>query len=434
MNLKRRLFSQNMLVLLCTVVITSCISLAFGYFYTQANKIPTGSGAAHTDIIVLRGAELLYSTGGLSPARAQEIVMYHEMGQKTCEYNNMQYSLDVEEFSKQGDYRIIKLSPILNTSEFYQFMIGFVVVVFFITFLAASLVSQRYNLENIVRPIVNLKRQTELLSEGELDTAVPDEGEGEVRELCRSVEQLRLKLKESIYYQEKYDDNRKFLVSSISHDLRTPVTAIRGYVEGVLDGVADTAGKRERYLRAALDKTALMSSMIDDLLLYSKLDLNQLPFDMEKVDIAAYMEDCVADNRLAFEREDKTVSLQNGLDRPVQVIMDSARMRRVVQNILDNARRHIEPGMGAVTAELREVGATVIVECRDNGSGIPQKDLPHVFDRFYRADNARKAEGSSGLGLAIAKQMVEGMGGRIWATSEPGRGTSIMVSLRKARP
>ncbi len=421
-----------MLVLLATVVITTTVSLLFGYCYMRANKIPTELGAAGTDVIVLRGGSVLHASRDLSRVQIQEILMNDDVGENTYPIGKVTYSVDVDRFQAEDDYEVIKLTPLLRTSGFVNVMLGFIIIVFFVTFLAASLIVQRSHVRNFIGPITKLKRETELLSAGELDTAVVDEGEAEVLELCRAVEQLRLKLKESIYYQEKYDDNRKFLISSISHDLRTPVTAIRGYVEGVLDGVA-TGEKRERYLKAALEKTTLISAMIDDLLLYSKLDLHQIPFDMERVDIAAYLEDSIADNAVAFEKEGKRLTLESELPGPVQVSMDAVRFRRVVQNVLDNARKHIAPETGRVVLRLRETNSSVIIECRDNGIGIPKEDLPHIFDRFYRADNARKVEGSSGLGLAIAKQIVEGMDGRIWAVSQVGEGTSMMISLKKVK-
>ena len=175
-------------------------------------------------------------------------------------------------------------------------------------------IRDRYYERDIIHPMVRLKQETVKLSEGDLDTEIVDDGYGEVRDLCEAVEQLRLKLKESVFYQDKYDENRKFLVSSISHDLKTPVTAIRGYIEGILDGVSATDEKREKYLQTAWNKTNLVSTMIDDLLLYSKLDLNQIPFAMGKVGIAGYIRDFVEDNIFGFEKEGKSISLEHQIE------------------------------------------------------------------------------------------------------------------------
>lgn len=433
-RLRAKFLSYSMLVLVGTIAVTTCLTLAFGHFYAQIYRVPVVASAS-TDIIVAEGQRVLYTSKRISEIMANEIMMSVKMNQMTVSYDGTQYSLAKEELTSanEGSYSIIKVSPMADAGAYYRNVAIFALTVFLVSFLLGSIIAQRYYTKTIINPVVRLRKETEKLSAGELDTAVMEEGEGEVGELCHAVELLRLKLKESVYRQKKYDDNRSFLVSSISHDLKTPVTAIRGYIEGILDGVADTPEKQEKYLNRALSKTQTLHAMIEDLLLYSKLDLNQLPFDLERVDIADYLGDCVADSLFAFEQEEKGLTLINSLKQRVEIITDPVRFRRVLQNILDNAKRHVERKTGMVEVRLRETTASVIVEIHDNGPGIAPEDLPRVFDRFYRADTARRAEGSSGLGLAIAKQIVEGLDGRIWAVSEPGEGASFMISLKKAK-
>lgn len=433
MKIRTRLLTQNLNILLCTVFITTCASLLFGYFYLEAVKVPIKGGRIETEFILLQDGELLYATKDLTALQVKDILMDMEMNKAVYQIKGSNYTANTEEFrTNDGDsYQLITLTPLVNMDQFYQVLIAFIICAFLVTFVIASMVVQRQNKKTIIQPIVRLRQEAERLSGGELNIEIADEGEGEVRELCQAVELLRLKLKESVYYKEKYDDNRKFLVSSISHDLKTPVTAVRGYIEGILDGVADTPEKRGKYLRAALSKTTLMSSMIEDLLLYSKLDLGQIPFDFETVELSGYLADSVEDLRFAFEAEGKKLALENKTGGQVFVRIDPARFRRVVQNITDNARKHTQPDTGTLGIVLRSDRGQVILEFRDNGHGIAKEDLPRIFDRFYRADAARRIEGSSGLGLAIAKQMVEGMGGRIWAVSEIGKGTSILISWKK---
>ena len=229
--------------------------------------------------------------------------------------------------------------------------------------------------------------------------------------------------------QQKYDDNRKFLVSSISHDLKTPVTSIKGYIEGIIDGVAKTPEKMEEYLETARSKAILVNAMIDDLLLYSKLDLNQLPYHFEKSNLASYFEDCVADHKYECEKANLSLALINELKEPVKVLIDRERLKRVVQNILDNAMTYAEKTNGKIDIILRETRTSAIIEIKDNGNGIPEDKLPFIFERFYQVDPSRKS--GSGLGLAIAKQIIEGHDGKIWAKSAAGEGTGIMISLKK---
>ncbi|WML34780.1 HAMP domain-containing sensor histidine kinase [Clostridium sp. OS1-26] len=242
---------------------------------------------------------------------------------------------------------------------------------------------------------------------------------------------MRIQLKDSIRMKMKYDDNRKMLVSSISHDLKTPITSIKGYVEGILDGVANTPEKTEKYLKTIYSKAEQIDIMIDDLLLYSKLDLNQMPFNYEKTDIAKYFDYCIEESAPDLQKSDIKIYLKNDLKQSTHFIIDRERMRRVILNIIDNSRKYMNKENGQIAIMLRETNSSIIIEIKDNGSGINKNDINKIFDRFYRADLARSGTKGSGLGLAIAKQIVEGHKGKIWAVSCENYGTSIIISLAK---
>ncbi len=326
---------------------------------------------------------------------------------------------------------LLLLAPMQLRPDFYLLLVGVTVGVFFLTFLLLNLwVSYRFA-RDVVAPVSRLKDAAVRISEGDLNGGIAEEGDGEVRELCRTLELMRIKLKEAVYLQRKYDENRSFLVSSISHDLKTPVTSIRGYIEGILDGVAHTPEKTRAYLETARSKAMLVNAMIDDLLLYSKLDLNQLPYHLERTDLERYFEDCVSDHRYEFERAGMRLTLRSELDEAIVVMVDRERMKRVVQNIFDNAKKYMNKDEGEATVLLRATPSSAIVEIRDNGHGIPEEELPHIFDRFYRGDPSRRSAESSGLGLAIAKQIVEGHNGKIWARSGAGEGARILISLNR---
>ncbi|MDP4133453.1 MAG: HAMP domain-containing sensor histidine kinase [Bacillota bacterium] len=433
MNLKTRFWVQSLIVLLSTIAVTVCAGCLYVYFYNIINSIPVRAGLPETAIVVLKDDNVIYQSKNFSFVNTKEMLMNISMNNYKFEYKDVKYSMEKDTFKAENNevYDIIKLSPIINIGDYYLSLVIYIIIVFLITFLIASLIAQRHYSKNIIDPIVKLKKQTDDLRNGDLSHGITYEGYGEVGELSSAVEQFRIKILDSIYYQHKVDENRKFLISSISHDLRTPVTSIRGYIEGVLDGVADTEKKKSEYLKKALNKTNLINVMIEDLLLNSKLDLNQMPFEINQIDILRYMEDCVSDNIEEFERENKKIALANELPFSVLVNIDIEKFKRVVQNILDNAKKNIEEGTGQLIITLRKTHSSVILEFEDNGKGITEEDLPHIFERFYRADPARAIDGSSGLGLAIAKQIVEGLGGRIWAVSKIGEGTSIIISLKR---
>jgi signal transduction histidine kinase len=152
---------------------------------------------------------------------------------------------------------------------------------------------------------------------------------------------------------------------------------------------------------------------------------------MEKTNIAEYLRRCMAENRPGPDRDRVTFRFTDELGQNRYVLFDREQMSRVIMNIIDNSLKYLPQGQGEIHILLRETKTSVIMEFRDNGCGIKEKDLPHVFERFYRGDHSRTGIKGSGLGLAISKQIVEGNNGRIWAVSPPEGGTAIMISFGK---
>ncbi|WP_241254599.1 HAMP domain-containing sensor histidine kinase [Brevibacillus sp. SYP-B805] len=256
----------------------------------------------------------------------------------------------------------------------------------------------------------------------------------EIGELGAAFEEMRHRLSQSIRLQLQYEENRKELISNISHDLKTPITGIKACIEGIRDGIADTDAKREKYMRMIAKKTEEMDRLIDELLLFSKLDLKRLPFHLEPLDLAAYLRDCVEELRLDPRMEGITITFTGAHDRPVPVMADREKLRRVIMNIMDNSLKYMDKDQKEIRVELFDDESEATVRIQDNGPGIESAALPQIFDRFYRADPSRStATGGSGLGLAIVKQIVEGQGGRVWAESRMGEGTSISFTLPKSK-
>ena len=309
------------------------------------------------------------------------------------------------------------------------FIIGF--FVFISASIAVSVVTSYLFSKRIANPVALLKEATAEIRKGNLDLEIIETGDEEIRELCRDFEVMRIQLKDSIRMKLKYDDDRKMLVSSISHDLKTPITSIKGYVEGILDGVARTEEKKEEYLKTIYSKAESIDFMIDDLLLYSKLDLNQIPFNFEKTDIVEYFNYCIYESTPELAKSNVELKFENKLVKSKYVMLDRERMKRVIMNIIDNSRKYMDKEKGKIKIMLRETNLSIIIEIRDNGAGISKDEINNIFDRFYRADFARSGTKGSGLGLAIAKQIVEGHNGKIWGISHSNKGTSIIISLAK---
>ena len=239
-------------------------------------------------------------------------------------------------------------------------------------------------------PLTKLQRAARNIKEGNLDFEIRQESDDEIGQLCQDFEEMRLRLKANAEEKVQFDRENKELISNISHDLKTPITAIKGYVEGIMDGVADTPEKMDRYIKTIYNKANEMDLLINELTLY-----------------------------LSF-------SYRNAMEEDCKVIVDPEQLRRVINNIVSNSLKYMDKPKGKITMEVKDVGDFVQIELGDNGKGIAAKDLPYIFDRFYRTDASRNSsKGGSGIGLSIVKKIVEEHGGNIWATSEEGAGTTM---------
>ena len=285
----------------------------------------------------------------------------------------------------------------------------------------------------IVRPINNLKKAAENITEGNLNYSVTAESDDEIGELCTAFEQMRLKLKGQIERNIQSEKESKELISNISHDLKTPMTSIKGYVEGLLDGIADTPEKQEKYLRTIYNKVNDMNSLIEELFLYAKLDSNAVTYQFAKLPLDAYFQDCVDEIGLDLEAQGVDFGYYNYVDRETMIIADPEQLKRVINNIIGNSIKYACPDRKlSISLRLMEEAEYVKVEIEDNGRGIARKELPLIFDRLYRTDASRNSsKGGSGLGLSIARKIIEEHGGKIWAQSTEGQGTTMCFVLRK---
>lgn len=281
-------------------------------------------------------------------------------------------------------------------------------------------------------PLNRLRTATQNIKEGNLDFTLEVEGEDEISELCRDFEDMRKRLKETAEENIVYDKESKELISNISHDLKTPITAVKGYVEGIMDGVANTPEKMERYIKTIYNKANEMDRLINELTFYSKIDTDRIPYTFNKINVASYFNDCKEE--VALDLADKNIDLAyfNYVDEDVMVIADAEQLKRVINNIIGNSIKYMDKEKGYINIRIKDVGDFIQVEIEDNGRGIAVKDLPLIFDRFYRADASRNsALGGSGIGLSIVRKIIEDHGGKIWANSKPGTGTSMFFVLRK---
>jgi two-component system OmpR family sensor kinase/two-component system sensor histidine kinase BaeS len=262
-------------------------------------------------------------------------------------------------------------------------------------------------------PIGEVMEAADRVAGGDYSTRVQVRGPGEVGRLAHSFNQMTERLQAN-------ETQRRALLADVAHELRTPLSVIRGNVEGMLDGVYPAD---ERHLAPVLEETTVMARLLDDLQTLSTAEAGVLRLHRERVDPLALAQDTTA--ALRARADQAGVGLTCRADAPVpEVEVDPVRIGEVLANLLTNAIRHTPRG-GSVEVVVAPDPAGVAVSVADTGPGIDPRDLPHVFDRFVKSADS----GGAGLGLAIARSLVEAHGGRITATSTPGQGTVLRFVL-----
>jgi signal transduction histidine kinase len=270
----------------------------------------------------------------------------------------------------------------------------------------------------------------EAIADGDLNTRVAVNGNDEVAELAAAFNRMAAQLQEADDRRKELEALRRDLIGWVSHDLRTPLTSVQVMVEALADGVVQEPGMVARYLRTIQRDIRQLNLLIDDLFELSQLDAGALQFDLASHSLRDLISDTL--ETMGTLADQKGVDLCGAVGENVDpVIMAPDKIGRVLTNLISNAVRHTPAG-GQITVEAwREApGGRVRVDVRDTGEGIPPSDLPHIFERFFRGEKSRsRSTGGAGLGLAIAKRLVEGHGGRIWVESKLREGSTFSFTL-----
>lgn len=268
----------------------------------------------------------------------------------------------------------------------------------------------------------------EEVAAGRLGTRVPVTGRDEMAELGQAFNEMSAQLAAAAQRQQELETMRRELIAWAGHDLRTPLASVRAMVEALADGVVDDPVTQDRYLRTAQKDIRTLSVLIDDLFELAQLDAGGLQLQREPGSLADLVSDTI--ERFSALARAQGITLAGSAEPAVDpVLLDSAKIGRVLANLVGNALRHTPVG-GMVEVCAWQEGSEARTSVRDTGTGISPEDLPRVFERFYRGEKSRsRASGGAGLGLAIAKGIVEAHGGRIWAENAPGQGATFTFAL-----
>lgn len=332
-----------------------------------------------------------------------------------------------EDGSEGSFFVVTRTNSVLSRKLFVDMAIAIMVILIFTSMFLTNWISR-----GVFTPINHLNIAMQNIAEGNLEYMLPDKEDGEIGELYRNYEDMRLRLKESTDEKIYAEKQNKELVSNISHDLKTPITAIKGYVEGIMDGVADTPEKMDKYIRTIYNKANDMDRLINELTVYSGIDSNRIPYHFHKINVSEYFGDCIEEVGLDLESKNIELNYSNLASPDTLVIADPEQLKRVINNIIGNSIKYLDKEKGEIDIRILDELDSIRVEIEDNGRGIAAKDLPKIFERFYRTDASRNSsKGGSGIGLSIVKKIVEDHGGYIWATSKEGEGTCMHFVIRK---
>lgn len=286
----------------------------------------------------------------------------------------------------------------------------------------------------VFKPIDKLKVGVEEISRGNYSVKVERDivaDLGFIGLLVDSFNEMAQKLQASEILKSEYEENRKTLIANISHDLKTPISSVQGYIEAIQDGVVVSPEKIDMYLKTIYQNTVYMDKLIDDLFLFSKLDLQKLDFHFECILIGAFMNDLMEE--FQFELEEKQLSFHyvNKMENDCLVSIDRKRIHQAFRNVIGNAVKYGADKDLAIKIEMEQhLDRFIVINIEDNGPGISAEKLPHIFNRFYRIDNERTKDlMSTGLGLAIAKELVQAHGGSITVASIENTGTCFTIRL-----
>ncbi|MGI6557293.1 MAG: sensor histidine kinase [Pseudoramibacter sp.] len=324
-----------------------------------------------------------------------------------------------------------KVPAELQEADFKHFIVKSAAILGLIVLLVIALtnaVLTRWITKMIMTPLDALRDGTHRIAEGDLNSPIAYNKSDEFGAVCQDFEGMRHQLKISVDERLRAEQNQREWLAGISHDLRTPLTSIIGYVEGLQDGIANTEEKRARYYTAIHTRADDMTKLVDSLSELAHLQNNQFSYHLKKTQADAFLLSVI--ERFNTGESGKTVELRCDLNAPDAVVeVDANEMNRVFHNLFENSIKYAEqtPVHIGVTSSAAD-GRYIVTVC-DNGPGVPEADLPHIFDSFYRGDKSRTMPGQgSGLGLAIVRQIVTGHGGTIEAQNN-GNGLTVSITL-----
>jgi signal transduction histidine kinase len=297
--------------------------------------------------------------------------------------------------------------------------------------LATNFILTRTMIKNISVPLDMLSFGVKQIQHNNLSFRLEYKNNDEFLPICDAFNVMAARLEAMAAEQDKYEENRRELLAGISHDLRTPLTSIKAYLEGIEKEVASTREKREKYIATIRNKTDNIEHIINQLFLFSKLDINDFPLSLKILDIGQFMQDAAAELSGYYLKKGLVIALSETTHN-IFARIDPVLFHNVITNILENSAAYKDAEQGRIEISVRSANAMTEIRLTDDGPGVPPESLNKLFDVFYRADPSRNTKGGAlgnGLGLAISQKIVSRMDGSIKAEMNAECGLAIVIHL-----
>lgn len=306
----------------------------------------------------------------------------------------------------------------------------FIVVMLIVFIVLASYGLSRFIVRRILAPLHELERGAQAVQQGNLSVRLTHQGQDEFTPAISAFNLMTDKLSDLLRAREEDEEKRKELIASISHDIRTPLTAIRAYIEGLLDHVADTPEKEEHYLRVIEKKSEVLGRLLDQLLLLTKMDLGEKALPLVSIDLSTLVTDFIDENRLLWEKQGADFRIESkGAHR---MMGNTLLVERILENLITNSIRYKKEETVRITVTVEAVAHEIHLSIADDGSGVPEEALARLTEAFYRTDLARShTDKGSGLGLAIVKRAVTLMHGTLSVANRTPHGLLVQISFPK---
>lgn len=328
------------------------------------------------------------------------------------------WQLSMEEMVDSASIEDLLEEWTVHQQSFYLLLIADAVICIAILILVSSYFTGKL-VKHITSPLKELDDGAKRIQNHILTEPVVYEGDTEFEEICTTFNEMQENILREQEKNTKYEKARTEMIAGISHDLRTPLTAIRGTIKALLDGVITQKEQQEKFLQTAYRRTEDMNALLEQLFYVSKLETGNMPMQMQKINLGAFLKKYMEEKQELYGAEEIEFSC-NLEAASACVMLDEEQLRRILDNLLENSRKYAQAEKLKITLSLKQTESCYHICFADNGIGIPEEKRNTIFEEFYRVDESRSQKDGNGLGLYIVKCLAEAMGGRVTARNENG--------------